>query len=188
MLEGAEREGVSQGGDQILRGEALAQVKHQTRVVRRRPRLRCLDPLEEPRRRLAEVPECLAELVQVGASARRGAMAGHRHVIAGAREVELVTRDAGEIHGVDDDLGLGHAHREQVGDVLDRNAVAIPPPGNVALAVAHAVDNTGRVVVVDGQRQQVGALLLEELERGALGFLVGTDVAHGGLPVGELCL
>jgi hypothetical protein len=75
---------------------------------------------EELGRALAHVAERDAELIEIdrAPALRRRMEPGGIELLAGAARGELVTRDAPQIGGVHEQLALGDAHRQEVGDVV----------------------------------------------------------------------
>ena len=78
---------------------------------------------------------------------------------------ELVARDAGEVGGVDEELALGDADRQDVGDVVVGDGVGVALPGDEAVDGAEAVDDARGVVGVARQGHEVLALAGEAVER-----------------------
>src|SRR5690606_35550708 len=78
---------------------------------------------------------------------------------------ELVACNAGEVGGVDEELALGDAQRQDVGDVVVGHRVAIASILDEAVEPAHAVDDARGVVGMARQRYQVRRLFGEALER-----------------------
>ena len=74
--------------------------------------------------------------------------AGWSDILAGAAWGQLVSRDAPQVGGVDEQLVLGDAHGQDIGDVLIGDSVAISIEGDEAVDGADAVDDAGGVVGV----------------------------------------
>ena len=90
---------------------------------------------------------------------------------------------------VDEELVLGDAHRQDVGDVLVGQRIPVALPGDEALDVAQPVEHAGGVVGVARQRPQQRLLLGEQLEaRAPAHALERPQVGDGVHPVGELGL
>ncbi len=100
------------------------------------------------------------------------------------RGPQLVTREAGDVGAVDEELRLGHAQGEKVGDVVMGNGVAIAEPLDVAVDAAKPIGDAGRVVRVRGQREQMGSFVLKAIERTLTVALARVDDAIE--PDGEL--
>ena len=101
---------------------------------------------------LAHALESETELVQVdrALSLRLRVEAGGIQLEPRAARSELVTRDALQICGVHEQLALRDAHREDVGDVIVRNRVAIAAPRDEPIDAAETVDDARGVVDVPG--------------------------------------
>src|SRR5262249_14783449 len=113
---------------------------------------------------LAEALERGGELVEIdGALAPRGRMVTRWiELVAGTARGELVARDATEVGGVDEQLALGGAHGQDVGHVLVGDGVAVAVPVDEAIDAADTVGDTGGVVGVARQRNELVFLLLDE--------------------------
>lgn len=66
---------------------------------------------------------------------------------AAARD-QLVSRNALEVGGVHEELALGDADRQEIGDVVVGNGVAVSLPVYEAVDAAQAIGDAGRVVGV----------------------------------------
>jgi hypothetical protein len=151
VLEGAVGQGMRQRADEVCRVEAGAERQDAPGVVPGRSRQGLLQCGEEARRGIAKLCEGTAQLIEVRAAVgQAGPVAGKRRVLAGATRLELVARDAGQVRLVDPQLLLGHPHRQDLGDVLVGQGVAIAIPGEVALDVAQPVKHASGVVGVAG--------------------------------------
>lgn len=94
--------------------------------------------------------------------------------------------DAAEIGGVDEELALSDADRQEVGDVVVGDGVAIARPVDVAIDAADAIDDASGIVVVGGEREEMLLLVGEALEGG--GAVAATLIDDTVQPVGELGL
>ena len=78
-----------------------------------------LESREKCGRRITEVFEGAAQLVEIGtALGVLRPMTRQNRLLLSAARLELVPRDAGQIGFVDEQLTLGDAHREDLGDVI----------------------------------------------------------------------
>lgn len=78
---------------------------------------------------------------------------------------ELVPRDAAQVRGVHEQLSLGDAHRQEVGDVVIGDGVLVAFVGHIAFEVGDAVHDARGIIRVKRERQEVGLLDGEALER-----------------------
>ena len=187
VLEGAEGTGVGERGGEVGGGVALAQEQDLTGVVAGEAALRGGEAGEEACTALAAVGEGLLDLGEVGAAAIPGRVDELRvDVHAAAAGRELVARHEPEVGGVDEELVLGDADGEDLGDVVVGHGVAVAVDGDEAVGAADAVEDARRVVGVERQRSQEGALLGEHLELGPMRLPVQAGIAGGALPLGEL--
>ena len=148
--------GVAERGVDVGGVVALAQEQDLARVVaptRGGPAL-----LEAGRRRRRARPcssKATRELVEIDGALALAAAGGGRRDRAcrpaprGASSWRAMQREVG---GVDEELVLGDAHRQDVGDVLVGHGVAVAVPGDEAVDVADAVDDARGVVGVARQR------------------------------------
>ena len=166
----AERGGVAQGLVDLLGAIALAQQQDVSRLDAPDTWRALAHQVKELDGVLAHVCERDVELVDVeGAlSLVVGVQAGGVEPEPGAARSDLVARDAAQVGGVHEQLALGDADRQDVGDVVVWDGVLIAGPGDEAVDAAHAVHHTRGVVGMPWQRDEVGALLGEALQGGAL--------------------
>ena len=166
MVEGAVERGVLERGGEVVGGEALAKQEDLACLVPPDPRRSSAHEAEEARGVLAHLLEGEAELVEIHrALAPRSRMKASRvepEPLAAGRE--LVARDAGEVRGVDEELALGDADRQDVGDVVVGHGVGVTLPGDEAIDGADAVDDPRGVVGVSRQGHEVLALAGEAVE------------------------
>lgn len=142
---------------------------------------------EEERPGLADPGEGFLELIEISATpVPRLVSARGRDLAAGTARGQLMPGDQLEISGIDEDLGLGHTHREDVGDVVVGDGVAVAVDGDEAVDAAHPVDDTGGIVGVGGQRPQVWLLLGESLDRCRRALLAAALVANATDPHRQL--
>jgi hypothetical protein len=73
--------------------------------------------------------------------------------------------NAGEVGGVDEEFALGHPHRQNLGDVVIGNGVAITLPVDETVDAAHAIGDPRGVVGMARQGDQLVFLLGEAIER-----------------------
>ena len=127
VLERTEPRGVREGGVEIRGRVACAQDEDDTRLVAPDPRRPRAEQPEERRPARPQTVEDGSELIEIhGAlAARRRVQALGIELEAGAARRELVTRDARQVGGVDEQLALGDADGQEVGDVVvgDRKSV-----------------------------------------------------------------
>jgi hypothetical protein len=170
VVAGAERGGVTECLVDLLGAIALAQEQDVSRLGTPHPRWRLAHQAKELRGALAHVCERDVELVDVDGTMAfvGGVEARGVEPKSGAARSELVACDARQVGGVHEQLALGDAHGQDVGDVVVRHGVVIAGPGDEAVDAAHAVHHARGVVGVPRQRDEVIALVGEALERGAL--------------------
>ncbi len=134
---------------------------------------------------LPHLLERRAELFDVdGRLAVRSRVQAERVGSPAAAGTEPVAREAGEVGPVDEELGLGDAEREKVGDVVVGDGVVIAQPVDVPVDAAEAIGDAGRVVGVGRQTAEVRSFLAEPVERALAVALAGVDDAIH--PVREL--
>ncbi len=176
-------------GAEVGGGVALAQEQDLASVVAGEAALGGGEAGEEAGSVEADVGEGLLDLGEVGAAAIPGWVDELRiDVHPSAARREFVARHEPEIGGVDEELVLGDADREDLGDVVVGDGVAVAVDGDEAVGAADAIEDAGRVVGVERQGPQERALLGEHLQLGPAGLLVRAGVAGGPLPLGELML
>ena len=185
-LEGAEASGMGECGVDVGGVVAGAQQEDLPSVMGPDPGGQGGELIEEGRGVLAHLLKRRSELVDVDGRLAVGSSVQAERVIllATTAGTKLVAREAGEVGPVDEELGLGDAQREEVGDVVVRDGVAIALPVDVAVDAAEAVGDTGRVVGVGRQRAQVRSFLAEPVERALPVTQARVDDAIH--PVGEL--
>jgi len=187
VLEHAEAVGVPERSVELLGRVALAQQHDPARLPRPCARSAGAQLAEEVGSPLAHAPESDAELVSIDrifVSLGDGMKTRGIELEGCTARRELVARDTPQVRGVDEELALRDAHRQDVGDVLVRDGVLIARPRNEAVDAAYAVHDARCVVRVTRQRHEVLLFLGEALERGALVELAVIDDALE--PVREL--
>lgn len=144
------------------------------------------EALEELGGVFAHLFESGAKLVEIsgGSALGAGVKAVGVEGLCSATRSELVARDATEIGGVDEQLALRDAYREQIGDVVVGHGVPVALVVDEAIDAAEAVGDARRVVRVGRQRQQMRLFLGKALQSGgaALGAMIDDPLE----PVGEL--
>ena len=187
VLESAKRAGVGEGPVEIGGGVALAQEQDAPPVVAGVAALRRGEPGEEAGAVVAEVGEGLLDDAQVGAAAVPGRVDVLRiDVDAAAAGRELVARDQAQIGGVDEELVLGDSDREDLGNVVVGDRIAIAVDGDEAVDGADPVMDARGVIWMERQRPQERLLLGKHLQLGPAGLPVGAGVAGVGLPDRQL--
>ena len=186
VVEGAEEGGVAERGVEIGGGEALAEQEDLAGLVAPDPRRPGAHEAEEARGVFAHLLEGAAELVEVheAVAARARVEPGRVEPEPLAAGRELVACDAGEVGGVDEELALGDADRQDVGDVVIGHGVGVAFPGDEAVDGADAVDDPRGVVGVARQGHEALALTGEAIERRLA--MPASLVDDGVEPVGEL--
>lgn len=174
-------------GAEVGGGVALAEEQDLPSVIAGEAALRGDETGEEAGAIEADVGEGLLDLGEVGAAAIPGRvdeLGIDVHPAAPRRE--LVARYETEVGGVDEELVLGDPDREDLGDVVVGDRVAVAVHGDEAVGAADAVEDAGRIVGVERQGTEERALLGEHFELGPAGLLVPASIAGGPLPHGEL--
>lgn len=97
---------------------------------------------------------------------------------------QLVHGDAHQVSAIHEQLSLGDADGQDVGDVVVWDGVAIALPIDVAIDVTQAVGDPGGVVRMAGQRHQMRGFVREAFQAG--GAVTLSHVDHRDEPVGEL--
>ena len=122
---------------------------------------------EERGRALAQLGEGLAELVAVDDGLPVGVrvQAERVNLFAATARAQLVAREARDVGAVDEELRLGHAQGEKVGDVVVGDGVAIAEPLDVPVDAAKPIGDAGRVVGMRRQRQKMGGFVAKPIER-----------------------
>ncbi len=167
MLEGAEARRVAEGSVEIVGGEALAQQDDLPGLVSPDPRRARAHEAEEAGSVLAHLVEGDAELVEIDGALPPGLRVEPLGIEPepSAAGRELVAGDAGEVGGVDEELSLGDADREDVGDMRVGHGVGVALPGDEAVDGTDSVEDARGVVGVARQRHEVLALASEAVER-----------------------
>jgi len=150
VVEGAETSGVCERGIEVLRLEAGAQDEDTAGVMGPDARRPGAHQAEERGAALTDAVEGAGELVEIEsalAPRRRVETLGIDHAPR-ATGSELVTSNALEVGTVDDELALGDAHGEQIGDVVVADGVPVALPIDEAIDAADAVSDLRRVVGV----------------------------------------
>jgi len=188
LLEGAEGKGMAERAVEVGGGEALAEEEDLSGVVTGElGRGRAHEAGEEGRGQGPHLLEGHPQLVEVDhTTPPRLVRARRRDVRAGAARRELVTRDAAQVGGVDEELVLRDADGQEVGHMLVGHGVAVAVPRDEAVDAAHAVDDARGVVGVRGQGHERGLLIGKQLERAAPQLLVLAHVTDLVLPRAEL--
>src|SRR5262249_3357697 len=134
----------AQGKVEVGRAEALAQQKDLARLVSPDPRRPCAHEAEEARRVLPHVLESDAELAEVDRALPARSRVQPRGIepLPFAAGREFVARDAGQVGGVDEELALRDADRQDVGDVVVGHGVGVAFPGDETIDGADAVHDT----------------------------------------------
>ncbi|XXT55491.1 hypothetical protein WMF28_23400 [Sorangium sp. So ce590] len=165
---------------------SLAQEQDLPRLMRPDPRRTRAHEAEEACGVLTHLLEGGAEHLEVD-----GALAPRRRVQAGWIELEplaawsqLVTRDAGEVGAIDEELVLRDADRQEVGDMIVGYRVGVSLPGDEAIDGADAIDHPRRIVGMARQGHEVLALFGEAVE-GRLA-MTATLIDDGVEPSSEL--
>lgn len=78
---------------------------------------------------------------------------------------QFVASEQSDVGTVDEDLLLGHTHREQVVDRFVGDGVAVAVPSNETIDAAHPVDDPCGVVGVSRKRAQMRHLLRKQFDR-----------------------
>lgn len=135
----------------------------------------------------AHVGEGLLDLGEVGAATIPRWMDELRvDVHASTAWSELVARNESKVSGIDEELVLGDADGQDLGDVVVRDGIAIAVDSHEAVDAADAIEDAGAVVGVEGQGPQKRLLLGKHLQFGEPGLLVRSGIAGGPLPLSEL--
>ncbi len=139
-----------QGPDDILGIEAGTKAEDEARLMKIQPRRGLAHELEELGGTLAHALECLAQLVSIGgrAMSRGWVKAVRVELEALSAGGKLMASDAAQIGAVDEQLVLGDAHGQDVGDMVVGHRVAIALPVDEAVDAADSVGDTGGIVVV----------------------------------------
>ena len=146
---------MGEGRAEVGGGVALAQEQDLAGVVTGEAALGGGEPGEEAGAIHADACEGLLDLGEVGAAAIPGRMDEIGvDVHAAAARGELVARDEPEVGRVDEELVLGDADGQDLGDVVVRDGVAVGIDDDEAVDAANAVEDAGRVVWVERQGSQ----------------------------------
>jgi hypothetical protein len=97
---------------------------------------------------------------------------------------ELVPRNATQVRSVHEQLPLGDAHRQEIGDMVVGDGVLVAFVGYVAFEIGDAVHDASGIVRVKREREEVGLLDGEALERS--GAVARAKVADLVEPASEL--
>lgn len=186
VAERSEAEGVPERRVDILGGVTLAQEQDAPGAVAPLARGCGAEPPKELCGVLAHLLEGRANLIEVDgrASAITSMETLRIDLQATSSWSELVGCNALEIGGVHEELALGDAYGEQIGDVVVGNGVAICLPVDKAVDVAEAIGDAGGVIAVARKRHQMGRFFREALK--GRGGMTLADVDDGGEPLGKL--
>ena len=186
VLEGAEGGRVTECGVEVVGGEALAEQEDLARLVSPDPRRPGAHEAEEAGGVLAHLLEGDAQLIEIDGALPPGARVkpGGVELEPSAAGRELMARDAGEVGGVDEELALGDADRQDVGDVVVGHGVGVAFPGDEAVDGADAVDDARGVVGAARQGHEVLPLRGEAVEGGL--SVAAALIDDGVEPPGEL--
>lgn len=183
VLERTEAGGVSERAIEVSGVEPPAQEEDLSGVMAPGA---CRPGAQEPEEScgaVAEAGERCGELVEIDWALPPGGLveAGGVSFRTGAARRELVARDAREIGGVNEELALGNADGQDVGDVLVGDGVAVALPLDEPVDAGEAVDDACGVVRMGGQRKELVLLFgAEPLERSAASTGVDDPVEPGG--------
>ena len=187
VLEGTKRAGVDQRRDQVGGGVALAQDQDLSPVVAGVAALRGGEAGEEAGAALAEIDKGLLDQTEARAVAVPGRMDVLRvDLHASAAGGEFMASYQTQVSGIDEEFGLSHPDRKELGDVIVGHGVAVAIDGDKSINRADTVLDAGSVVGVQRERSQERLLLSKHLQLRAAGLLVGAGVAGLGLPPREL--
>lgn len=131
-------------GTEVGGGVAFAEEQDLPGVIAGEAALRGDEAGEEAGAVEADVGEGLLDLGEVSAAAIPGRVDELRvDVHAPAARRELVARHETEVGGVDEELVLGDADGEDLGDVVVGDGVAVAVHGDEAVGAADAVEDAG---------------------------------------------
>lgn len=132
---------------------------------------------------IAEACEHGGELVEIDRALPPGWLVEASRISfrTGAARRELLARDALEIGGVNEELTLGNADGQDVGDMLVGDGVAVALPLDEPVDAGEAVDDASGVVRMSGEGQELVLIFgAEPLERSAASTGVDDPVEPGG--------
>lgn len=149
-VEGAKAGGVAESGVEVGRRVALAEEQDLARLMSPDAHRSPAHELEEGGGVLSHLLEGDAELVEIDrALASRGRVqSGGVELEPESARRELVARDTGQVGGIDEELSLSDADRQQVGDMVVGDRVGVALPGDEAVDGAEAINDTRGVVGV----------------------------------------
>lgn len=152
--QGAVASSAVEGADDIFGIEAGAKAEDEARLMKIQPRRGLAHELEELGGTLAHALECPAQLVGIGgrAMSRGWVKAVRVELEALSAGGKLMASDAAQIGAVDEQLVLGDAHGQDVGDMVVGHRVAIALPVDEAVDAADSVGDAGSVVVMRRKR------------------------------------
>ncbi len=153
VFEGAKEQRVGKRGEQVSGVVAFAQGQHPARVIASRAVLVFFERGEKGGRWITKIGKGAAQLVEIRPvlGVARAVPIENGSALGTARQ-ERVARDTGQVGLVDEQLVLGNAHREDLGDVLVGKRVPNSFPRDEALDVAQLVEHAGGVEWVARQR------------------------------------
>jgi hypothetical protein len=137
VVEGAEGRGVGEGGIDIGGGIALAQKQDLARLMGPDTSRAGAHQAKEGGGALAHLLEGAAQLVELerALALRKRVQAGRVEPQALAARRELVAGDAAQVGGVDEELALGNADGDDIGDMLVGYGVFVAIPCDEASIV-----------------------------------------------------
>lgn len=186
VLESTKAEGVTESAIEIGGGVTLTQEQDLPSMKAAEAGLSDRERLKERGARLAHLLEGGGELREIGhafSTEWRVQPLGVELEMRATRG-ELVLRDAAQVRGVHEQLALGDAYRQEIGDVVVGHGVLVALVMHVAFEVGDAVHDARGIIRVKGQRQQVRLLDGEALERS--GAVARAKVADLVEPASEL--
>lgn len=137
VLQGAIAERVRERLEQVRCVVCPAQKKYVAGMVASRAWQAFLEGGKEGGGGLTELCEGAAQLIEVrSAVGMRRPVTGQDRALLSTATTKLVSRDAGQVGLVDEELVLGDAHWQDLGDIIVGQRVPVAFPGDEALDVA----------------------------------------------------
>ena len=138
--------------------------------------------LQEAKGDVSQFAEPLTQLFHLSAVIFGWTMLRIDAFFPGLSQIQQVPRQFPDVTVVDNELGLGNAHRKHLAYQLPWNGVLVVLVGDAAFCVHDAIHHPRRVIVVLGKRQQVRSLFGVRIHGALLGGAVDPHIGHVGQP------
>ena len=135
-------------------------------------------PFQEATGHFSQLTEPLPQLLQLASVVFRRAVLWIHAFLPGLSQVEQVTRELPDVAIVNEEFRFRDANRQHLSHSLPRHGILVVLINNEAFHIHHAVDDTRRVVVMRGERQEVGLFLGVRIHGSLLGAAMSAHIGH----------